>query len=210
MKTKIIKLVEDVIKSKITHNAFIEKLFVTFSKEYNVPNCNVKIFNSNDELTGGRQNPAFFSRKHETIYFREDVIKEFNISRIIKLTAHEWMHYYVSLVEKGVIENNIIPTYKDLVLEASKDIMPKIHVEIMKFLKAFQKLSAEELVADNFAQDLLKNIYNEIKDNNLKESIKYQIDSHNQQIDNMNEIINKYPELDKFTKEMKKKLDKEG
>jgi len=115
------------------------------------------------------------------------------------------MHYYVSLFEKGITkQKDLIKEYKDLIIETKFDVSFDLTILLQKYSKAYTKLSAYESVADNFAQNVLKDLQNEIKDINLLKCIDNQISGHNKQVKELQGIINN-PELNAIVEKLKKK-----
>jgi len=127
-----------------------------------------------------------------------------DIGRIIKLTSHEWMHYYVDLFETGEIKRkDLVQQYKTLILEAKNDVSCDLDILMREYSKVYTKLSANETVADNFAQDVLKDLRKEAKDRNLINCFNNQINNHDRQITEMRQIIESNPEFNAIIKRLK-------
>ncbi len=182
---------------------FIEELTEYYASKYNVPNCQIKIVPF-DDVTGHKTHPAFYKRAEKTIYFRNDVLECGDIGRIIKLTSHEWMHYYVDLFETGEIkQKDLVQQYKTLILEAKNDVSCDLDILMREYSKAYTKLSVSETVADNFAQDVLRDLREAVKDKNLIKCFDNQINNHNRQITEMRQIIENNPEFNAFVQKLK-------
>lgn len=204
-RSDLFQLLEKYTNKNADMKLFIIELTEYYAKKYNVPNCKIE-FISFDDIVGHKTHTAFFKQSENTIYFRKEVPECGDIFRIIKLTSHEWMHYYVSLFEKGITkQKDLIKEYKDLIIETKFDVSFDLTILLQKYSKAYTKLSAYESVADNFAQNVLKDLQNEIKDINLLKCIDNQISGHNKQVKELQGIINNNPELNAIVEKLKKK-----
>lgn len=190
-------------KNKVENAYLIEVLTKCFAGFYNVPNCKISIQEFNGEFAKFNNNPAFYMNSNNTIYFRKDIIEESNTARIIKLTAHEWMHYYVNLVKQGIVKKENIVSNKELLEEAINEPIKNVKRIFGEFIKAYEKLSASEVLADNFAQDILKEYKFYTKDDFIKKEIDKQIENHEIQVENMKKILNKNKELYEIAKKLK-------
>ncbi len=177
---------------------FVKVLTNYFAKQLGVENCKV---GCNLELKKQDLNKSAFEN-HLTpaqcgpivqngklvgcsIVFDPSLAKQGRIARIIKLTAHEWMHYYDNLVKAGIVKiEDVDIKYQDLIVKSHKFVAHQMRKEIVdrKLYDCLLKLSPSESLADLYAQNLLKDILKHSKNEALKIDIQKQIDIYEQQI----------------------------
>ena len=127
--------------------------------------------------------------KNERIVFDEKILHEKNVARVIKLLAHEWMHYYNAQFKLGLVKENELPEkYKKLLLKTKNIELKKMAIkkkyQNKQILACLNKLMANEVVADEFALDFLLEVFQSVVNENLKVDIQSEIRKHQQQVDN--------------------------
>ena len=204
----IYKYIEEIELDKDNFLEFVTTLCNYFSKRFGVRPCaliNVIEINGTslvktyvpparfswrctthkDEKTG----KVWFEVEKESIDFSTALLDDVNKARIVKLAAHEWMHFYDYLfrIEDADI-TKIDINYKDLILRAHKERdsreQAKEKYKDDEIFSSIYKLSAEEMVADKHAQKFLKELYENVSYDVLKFQINQQIIWHEQQINN--------------------------
>lgn len=142
-----------------------------------------------------------YQREKESIKFSYECLNEKNKAYIIKLLAHEWMHFYNALFKwKELDINNANQEYKDLIIKSIQYGKYKNKLKEKYSAQTFahiNKLCAEERVADKHAQDFLNELYVNVLDARLKQQIEKQVQKYNNTI---KEFI-KYLENEKVTEE---------
>ncbi len=205
---EIEKLVKKYSKKNADMLAFVTELTEFYASKYGVPNCDIKIVPF-DEKTGHKTYPAFFKSSERTIYFREDVPTCGDIGRIIKLTSHEWMHYYAYLFELGEIKKSKSSTkYNKFLSELDDDIHIEFDMLVRNLSRAVTKLSASEFLPDTFAQDILKGLRKSTQNKSLQACYDNQINNHDRQIKEMRKIIKDNPEINIIIEKLKKNKNK--
>ena len=125
---------------------------------------------------------------NERIVFDEKLIYEKNVARVVKLLAHEWMHFYNTQYKLGLVKENELPEkYKKLLLKTkdieSKKMTIKEKYQNKQILVCLNKLMANEVVADEFAIDFLLEVFQNVVNEKLKGDIQSEISKHKQQVE---------------------------
>jgi len=123
--------------------------------------------------------------KSAILKFDPSVAKQGNLARIIKLTAHEWMHYYDMLVKsKTVKAEDVDVRYKDLLTQSKHFVSAQMKKEIidLKIYDCLLKLSPLEMVADLHAKNVLQDVLQHTNNRELKADIQVQLNNYNNQI----------------------------
>ncbi len=173
-----------------------------FSVQFNVPTCKIAVEELRPVLASqGKIPPAYYKHGKDIIndsYLCFDTHALFSSmsdrqwGRIIKLCAHEWMHYYTALSKHKVINDaELNKKYKALILNSHSYSFQKLknRYDDKKLLSALNKLSSLEIVADKFAMDFLNDIQKHTKNEMLKNNIRDQIQTHNEHIEYCRKIV---------------------
>lgn len=189
---------------------FVTHLCKYFSSKFGVRECPIKIQELKpnaavfgkippaeycyDELPKNETGNTTYGRCNESIKFSLECSKETNKARIVKLAAHEWMHFYNALFKWEQLDSDEIKEeYKDLIIKSihyNRDIWAKLKEKYdNKIYGCLKKLSVSEVVADKHALSFLEELYNNINDVNLKQQIQKQIENHNVQVSNYRKFL---------------------
>lgn len=202
---KIYSYIEKFNLSQENFLEFVTKLSDYFSKKFGVRKCLVEIrqLEARDS-SFGKIPPAEYSgvtisrkdvktgkniyeRIEESIKFSFECSQETNKARIVKLIAHEWMHFYNSLFRWRELDRDLADEeYKELIIKSihyDRDLKKMLKEKYDKSIYAcLNKLAAVEAVADKHAQSFLKDLYQNITDEKLKEQIQFEIQKHDKLI----------------------------
>lgn len=201
----IYQYIEQFALNQENFSQFVQTLGQYFSNKFGVRECQIRFAHlPPSEGCGGRIPPARYgyrvkkncdkltreenpTRLDECIEFSSDVAQQANKARIIKLIAHEWMHFYDALFMWGELDiNQADQTYRNLILQSHNyyknyDSVRSKYEDVQDFALV-DKLSAKEVVADRFAQDFLKEVLKNVSDEKLKKQIQREIERHNLQV----------------------------
>lgn len=203
---KIYDFIENFQLNEENFLVFVQTIAQYFSDKFNVRTCQIKISQlPPSETCGGHVPPARYgyrvkknfdklaekenpARIDECIEFREDVARQANKGRIIKLIAHEWMHFYDALFMWKELDISVADEkYRKLILQShlynQNYARVRSKYEDLQMFSIVDKLSAKEVVADDFAQDFLKEVLQKVVDEKLKKQIQKEIEKHDLQID---------------------------
>lgn len=197
----VFKYIEGFELSKDSFLNFVTTLCDYFSEKFDVRRCPVKIMKQYKEgLPPARHGyrvklheDGKTERIDECIEFREDLQTANNKGRILKLVAHEWMHFYDGLVMWGELDiEKVGKDYQQLIMQSQafiKNIDSTREKYDSKTWMFIDKLSAKEVVADKFAQEFLKEVKANITDEILEKQIEMQIQKHEEQIEEYSKIL---------------------
>lgn len=198
---KIYDFIENFQLNEENFLVFVQTLAQYFSQKMCVRVCPIEIQSlGSSEKCLGKNPPACHKYDevkdsegnliiaNERIVFDEKLIYEKNVARVVKLLAHEWMHFYNTQYKLGLVKENELPEkYKKLLLKTKDIELKKMTIkekyQNKQILACLNKLMANEVVADSFAQDFLKEVLKNVVDEKLKKQIQKEIEKHNLQID---------------------------
>ena len=178
---------------------FVRLLCNYFSQKFKVPNCPIKL--SKSEIPPARYNlqvkkqgQSLYKKIDEAIEISSKLLTSHNKARIIKLAAHEWMHFYDFLFRLKQLSLNDAKTEYKTLLAKSQEFDGAFETIKTKYnnkqiVDSINKLSAKEALADFFAQTFLGNVYKNVTNASLKDQILDQINKHKEQIQNCISVL---------------------
>ena len=203
-KENIFSFIENYALNESNFLNFVVTLCEYFSGKFGVRKCRVEVCEIDpSDAAQGKTPPAVCGGEvviHKKdgkvsyevidtfIKFTVECSKETNKARIVKLAAHEWMHFYDRLFRYKELDRDLIDEeYKDLIIQSihyQRETRKHIHKKYnMKTYSCLEKLSAMEVVADKHAQEFLKELRQNIRDEKLIRQIDVQIKNHNYQVE---------------------------
>lgn len=201
----IYKYIEEIELNKDNFLEFVTTVCGYFSKRFGVRECPVRLAKIEGlDYQGGYIPPAqvvgsiLRYRSHRigeerieldlTIEFSYELLENINKARIVKLAAHEWMHFYDFLFRYNEVDISLInEDYKDLILKSHQTSNAvsefKNKYSDYRYHMYIQKLSAKEIVADKHAITFLNELYANTTDQVLKDQIEKDIYYHEKQVE---------------------------
>lgn len=183
---------------------FVKTITNYFAQKFGVKNCEI-------QLKKQKQNTNAFVGvlrtaecvpilegglfKSAILKFDPSVAKQGNIARIIKLTAHEWMHYYDMLVKSKTVQpEDVDVRYKDLLTKSRHFVSAQMKKEITdpKIYDCLLKLSPLEMVADLHAKNVLQDILQHTNNQVLKTDIQIQLNNYNKQVETLKSYLKEH------------------